>query len=92
LNKLLAKAIDQISGPPLFAPKLPAKPTLLEEYVLSIRTQFATTEEAVRYLFDHEVQAARYLHSLLPSIGVADPQFPSNVNALLLSTTPSRSL
>jgi hypothetical protein len=93
LNKIFERAVDQVAGVPLFAPMMQDKPSPLAAYVLATRTKFPTMEEAVRYLFNHEAQAARYLHGLLPTPDqTAVSHFPQNVNALLLARGPALSL
>ena len=92
LNKLFQKAVDQVSGPPLLAPMRQDNPSLLAAYVLATRAQFPSMEQAVRYLFNHEAQAARYLHSLVPAPGQPMGAFPNNINELLLTQTLALSL
>lgn len=93
LNKIFGEAVGQVAGVPLFAPVMQDNPTPLAAYVLATRMKFPTMEDAVRYLFNHEAQAARYLHDLLPEPGQAvASHFPQNVNALLLARGPALSL
>jgi hypothetical protein len=92
LNELFVRAVRDISGPPLLAPQLQENPSLLFSYVLATRAQFPTLEGAVRYLFNHEAQAARFLNALLPAPGQQPGGFPANVNELLLNQAPALSL